>query len=57
MPEPIEAIQVKIASEEIWAAYNARMVELFRERNQHTVDSPEREAVAQAILALWVAQG
>jgi hypothetical protein len=57
VPEPIEAIQVKIASEEIWAAYNARMVELFRERNQHTVDSPEREAVAQAILALWVAQG
>ena len=42
MPETIEANQVKIASEEACAAYNSRMVDLFRERNQHTVDSPNR---------------
>ena len=56
MPEPIEAEQIRNASEEAWAAYNARMVGLFRQRNQHPVNSPEREAAAQAILALWVAE-
>jgi hypothetical protein len=55
--EPIEANQIKIASEDAWAACNARMAELFRERNQHTVDSPERKAAVRAILALWVAEG
>jgi hypothetical protein len=33
------------------------MVELFRERDRHPLDSPEREAAAQAILALWVSEG
>ena len=56
MPKPIEASQVKIASGEVWAAYNTKMVELFRERNQYTVDTPERVSAARAILALWVAQ-
>jgi len=40
-----------------WAAYNASMAALFTVRNQHDVDSPEREAVAQQILALWAAEG
>jgi hypothetical protein len=33
------------------------MAELFTERNKYPVDSPEREAAARAILALWVAEG
>jgi hypothetical protein len=32
------------------------MFELFRERDRHPLDSPEREAAAQAILALWVSE-
>jgi len=57
VPEPIEENQIKIAPEEVWAAYNLKMAALFTERNKHPMDSPEREAAAQAILALWVAQG
>ena len=57
MPEPIEENKIKIAPEEVWAAYNLKMAALFTERNKHPMDSPEREAAAQAILALWVAQG
>ena len=50
MPEPIEENQIKIAPEEVWAAYNLKMAALFTERNKHPMDSPEREAAAQAIL-------
>ena len=57
MPEPIVAVQITTAAEQKWAAYNARMAALFRERNKHDVNSPEREAAAQRILALWAAEG
>lgn len=57
MPEPIEAEPAKTAAEQKWAAYNARMADLFSERNKHAVDSKEREAAAEAILAMWVAEG
>jgi hypothetical protein len=33
------------------------MASLFAVRDQYPVDSPEREAAAEAILALWVAEG
>lgn len=57
MPEPIEAGQIKAAGEQKWADYNTRMAELFVDRDKYPVDSPEREAAAQAILALWAAEG
>jgi hypothetical protein len=56
MPEPIEADQIKTAALK-WAAYNARMANLFLERDKHPLDSAEREAAAQAIMALCVAEG
>ncbi len=40
-----------------WAIYNSDMAALFSERNTHPVDSPEREAMAEKILALWVSEG
>jgi hypothetical protein len=55
--EPIRASQIEIASEEVWAAYNAKMTDLFAERDRWPVSSPQREAAALAILALWVSQG
>jgi hypothetical protein len=33
------------------------MTALFAERDKYPVDSPEREAAAEAILAHWVAEG
>ena len=57
MPERSETAQSKVAHEQKWASYNEKMVELFRERDRHPLDSPEREAAAQAILALWVSEG
>jgi len=56
VPEPIEADQIRSAALK-WAAYNAKMGDLFMERDKYPVDSTEREAAAQAILALWVAEG
>jgi hypothetical protein len=56
MPESTEADQIKTAALK-WATYNAKMAELFSERDKYPVDSPEREAAAQKILDLWVAQG
>jgi hypothetical protein len=57
VPEPIKADEIKAAAEERWASYNRRMADLFRERDTHPVDSPERTAAAERILALWVAEG
>ena len=57
MPEPNEIDEMSLPAERKWADYNQRMVALFAERNLHPVDSPERTAVAERILALWVAEG
>lgn len=57
MPEQNEPEQSKTAPEQKWASYNEKMAELFRERDRHPLDSPEREAAAQVILALWVSEG
>lgn len=37
-----------------WAAYNARMDDLFMVRDKYPVDFPERTPVAEQILAMWV---
>jgi hypothetical protein len=57
MREPIEPKMEKTAAEQKLSACNARMADLFLERNKYAVDSPEREAAAEQILALWVAEG
>ena len=57
MPEPTEADQIMNASQTRWATYNAKMAELFVERNKYAVDSAEREVAAKAILDLWVSEG
>ena len=57
MPEPTEADQCMKPAETRWADYNAKMAELFAERDKYPVDSAEREVAAQAILNLWVAEG
>ena len=57
MPEENEPDQIKLTAEQNWAAYNRKMAELFAERDKYPVDSPEREAAAKAILALWIAEG
>ena len=57
MPEPIEADQITKDAESRWAVYNAKMAELFVERDKHPVDSAEREVAAQAILNLWADDG
>lgn len=56
MPEPTEADQIKTAALKS-AAYNAKMADLFAERNKYPIDSLERETAAQAILDLWVQEG
>ena len=56
MPEPIEADQIKTAALK-WAAYIARMADLFVVRDKYPVDSSEREAAAQKTLELWAAEG
>ena len=56
MPEPTEADQIQTDALKS-AAYNAKMADLFEERNKYPVDSAEREVAAQAILNLWVAEG
>jgi hypothetical protein len=40
-----------------WEAYNTKMTSLFTERDQHPLESPERTAAAEKILALWYAEG
>jgi hypothetical protein len=57
LPEENEPDQIKLTAEQKWAAYNRKMAELFAERDKYPVDSPEREAAAKAILALWIAEG
>ena len=57
MPEPNETAQSRTATEPKWAAYNYNMVTLFVERDKHPVDSPERQIVAERILALWITEG
>jgi hypothetical protein len=57
LPEQNESEQSRTAPDQKWALYNEKMVELFRERDKHPLDSSAREAAAQAILALWVSEG
>ena len=57
MPEPNHAEETKAVTEQRWAVYNSKMAALFTERDKYPVDSPQREAVAKAILALYVAEG
>ena len=57
MSKDIEPDQIMLAAEQNWAAYNRKMADLFAERTKYPVDSPEREAAAKAILALWVTEG
>jgi len=57
MPDENETDKIRLAAEQKWAAYNSKMAALFMERDQHPVDSPEREAVAQRILELWASEG
>jgi hypothetical protein len=57
LPEENEPDQIKLTAEQKCAAYNRKMAELFAERDKYPVDSPERDAAAKAILALWIAEG
>ena len=57
LPEENEHDQIKLTAEPRWTDYNRKMADLFAERDKYPVDSPEREAAAKAILALWVAEG
>ena len=57
MPGPNDPEPISTAAERKWAAYNLKMTALFSQRDKYPVDSPEREAAAEAILALWVAEG
>ena len=57
MPDENNSDQIELTPEQKWAAYNSKMTALFAERDKYPVDSPEREAAAKAILALWVADG
>lgn len=57
MSEPNDLEPISTATEQKWASYNAKMITLFSSRDKYPVDSPEREAAAEAILALWVAEG
>lgn len=55
MPEELPD-QNKTATEQKWVAYNSQMAALFAERDKFPVHSPERTAVAQRILALWISE-
>jgi hypothetical protein len=57
MPDQETAEQLKLAAEAKWASYNQRMAVLFAERDKHALDSPERDAAVEKIMALWVAEG
>jgi hypothetical protein len=50
--EPTDA-----TAEQKIAAYHKKMAALFAKRDTHPVDSPERTAVAEKILTLWVEEG
>jgi hypothetical protein len=57
LPDENSSDQIELTPEQKWAAYNSKMTALFAERDKYPVDSPEREAAAEAILAHWVAEG
>jgi hypothetical protein len=58
MAEPItESGRDEAIVEKKWANYNLKMADLFRGRDQYPVDSPERTAMAERILALWYTEG
>jgi len=57
LPKPKNAEQTKTATEPKWVEYNYRMATLFVERDKHPVNSPERQIVAEKILALWITEG
>jgi hypothetical protein len=49
--------QISVTTEQKRASYNSKMAALFSERDIHPVDSPERTAAVERILALWYAEG
>jgi hypothetical protein len=57
MADPESPEQAQLAAEAKWAAYNQKMATLFAQRDTHPMDSPERDAVVEKIMALWVAEG
>ena len=57
MPEQSGGEHNKSPDETKWAEYNVRMADPFAERDRYPVGSPERDAAAQRILDLWVAEG
>ena len=57
LPDENNSDQIELTSEQKWAAYNSKMTALFADRDKYPVDSPGREAAANAILAHWVAEG
>ena len=57
MPKPNDFEQITTTAEEKWAAYNTSMRSLFAERDRFPLESPERTAAAEKILALWDAEG
>jgi len=57
MPEPTRPVQINTAAEQKTTAYYEKMAGLFTERNKYAVGSPERQAAAEAIPALWAADG
>lgn len=57
MPETEGAQQVKLTAEDKWAVYNAKMAALFAERDKYPLESPERDAAVERVMALWVAEG
>lgn len=58
MTDPTSATeQTETSAEQKWVTYNAKMADLFAERDKHPMESPERETTVEAILSLWVAEG
>ena len=57
MTERNETEEIKSSGDLKLAAYNTRMAELFGERDKYPVDSPERTAAAEKILAHWWTEG
>jgi hypothetical protein len=51
LPDENNSDQIELTPEQKWAAYNSKMTALFAERDKYPVDSPERGAAAEAILA------
>ena len=58
MTQPInDSARIKTSTQDRWRLYNQKMAPLFAERNRFPSDCPERDAAAQRILDLWIAEG